>query len=109
MPAAGAAAFIDSAHESPYASANPMKPTVLIPCERMWSTVRLAGCDSFGIVLNIQCRFSSIGPVMRLLAARLMTGVLPSKIVSIIASAAPVVDVPRMRSTLLTLISFLAL
>ncbi len=90
---------------SPYASAKPMKPTVLMPtlamCEAIASDIMMSFCG----VLKTQRRFASIGSTMRADAAIEIIGVCASATTSIIASEFGVVVEPSTMSTLFSVIS----
>src|SRR6266700_4099998 len=73
----------------------------------MCSTIAPAIMTSVCGVLNIQAFFASIGSMMRAEEASEIVGVSPSATTSIIASAAGVVVVPIIASTLSSPINFL--
>ena len=85
---------------SPYASENPMNPTVLIPifcmCSAMASDIMMSFCG----VLKTHLRLASIGSTMRAEAAIEIIGVSASAATSIMPSEAGVTVEPRMMSTL---------
>ena len=83
-----------------------MKPTVFTPCATMCCTTAIDIMMSFCGVLKTQRRFASCGSTMRDDAASEIIGTCASATTSIIASEFGVVVEPRIRSALLSVMSF---
>ena len=109
MPFALNARCASASQPSPYASLNPMNPTVFTPFAAMWSAIASAMRLSFWGVLNTQCRCASIGSISRALAASVIIGTFFSAATSISAIEAGVVLLPMRASTLSSSISLRAL
>src|SRR5690606_34297513 len=100
MPLPLTASRMTASQLSPYASANPMKPSVLTLALAMASASALAISASFCGVLNTQRRLSSTGSTILALAATLIIGTLASAATSTMARDPGVIEVPTSTSTL---------